>query len=323
MSVFTQISEKYNWKIKGDPAVLSGGFMHKMFRVDTEQGIFAIKLLNPFVMQRESALKNFLRAESLELLLEENEIPVIGARSFGGRKLQEINGQYFYVFDYYPGKVLKGEEVTDYHCREMGKVLAKIHGIDKKTASQSFPEREIDWEFYLSKLKRADSELYAELNGAVEIIESMQQNGNRAVRKLPPVAAVCHNDMDRKNVLWSGENFRIIDLECLDYGNPFMELFELALCWSGIESGRIDFDLFRSFLKGYESGGGEIPKDPEILYDSNIGRLEWLEYNIKRVLGIDCGEDEREMGLRQARETICLLVYYSEMKEQILRNFIL
>lgn len=323
MLVFDRISEKYNWKIKGEPAALSGGFMHKMFRVDTEQGIFAIKLLNPFVMQRESALGNFLRAERLELLLEENEIPVIGARSFGGRKLQEINGQYFYVFDYYPGKALKGEEIRDHHCREMGKVLAKIHGIDKKPASQSFSERKTDWEFYLSKLKKADSELYAELNGAVEIIESMQQNGNRAGKSLPSVAAVCHNDMDCKNVLWLGNDYRIIDLECLDYGNPFMELFELALCWSGFENCSVDYDLFRAFLEGYKECGGEIPKSPETFYDCNTGRLDWLEYNIKRVLGMDCGEDEKTIGFEQVRQTLRLILYYSEIKEQILANFIL
>ena len=323
MSVFAGISEKYNWKIKGEPVRLTGGLMHKMYRVDTDRGVFAIKLLNPFVMQRKTALENFARAERLESLMEQNGIPAVFALSFGGRKMQELGGQYFYVFDYYPGKALSADGVTEYHCEAIGRTLAKIHGIDRKEKAQSFSETAIDWDFYLSELKKADRKLYAELGSAKEIIENLQTNGNRAGKKLPPISALCHNDMDCKNVLWSGEDFRIIDLECLDYGNPFSELFELALCWSGLERRQIDFGLFRAFLQGYKAAGGEMPKDPETLYDCNTGRLGWLEYNIKRVLGIDCGADEKEIGIGQVRETLRLIVYYSEMKEQILKNCIL
>ena len=38
-------------------------------------------------------------------------------------------------------------------------------------------------------------------------------------------------------------------------------------------------------------GGYAEAADWELLYDCNNGRLEWLEYNVKRVLGIDCGDD--------------------------------
>ena len=44
--------------------------------------------------------------------------------------MQEIDGQYFYVYEWYDGKSLKDGEITKYHCEEMGKVLAKIHNID-------------------------------------------------------------------------------------------------------------------------------------------------------------------------------------------------
>ena len=54
MSIFTKIAEKYDWKIIGEPVCLSGGFMHKMYKISTQQGTFALKLLNPFVMQRET-----------------------------------------------------------------------------------------------------------------------------------------------------------------------------------------------------------------------------------------------------------------------------
>lgn len=42
--------------------------------------------------------------------------------------------------------------------------------------------------------------------------------------------------------------------------------------------------------------------------------------SIKRVLGIDCGDDEKEIGIEQSEETIRHIIYYSKMREQILGN---
>ena len=60
----------------GEPVRLSGGFMHKIYKINTQQGTFVLKLLNPFVMQRETAMDNFAKAERIELLLEQEGIPV-------------------------------------------------------------------------------------------------------------------------------------------------------------------------------------------------------------------------------------------------------
>lgn len=323
MSIFIKIAKKQNWKLNGEPTRLNGGFMHKMYKVDTEQGAYALKLLNPFVMQRETARANYARAEQIEFLLEQQDIPILPALSFGGRKMQEIDGEYFYLFDYFCGKPLKSNEITEYHCREIGKVLAKIHRIDKKFENRHFSEMAIDWEFYLAELKKTEERLYAILKDAFPIIQASQNKGNSARKKLPQFVAICHNDMDCKNVLWNGNTYRIIDLECLSYNNPFMELFELALCWSGYEDCQIDFQKFQAFLQGYKNACGELPTDWETVYDCNNGRLEWLEYNIKRVLGMDCGEDEKEIGIKQVEETVQHIVYYSEMQKQILDHCII
>ena len=320
MSIFAKIEKRYNWKIISKPVALSGGFMHKMYRIDTQQGVFALKLLNPFVMQRKNAMDNFSKAEQIEFLVEQHGVPILPALSFGGRKMQEIDGQYFYLFDYFPGKSLQSNEITAYHCKEMGKVLAKIHGIDKRYKDEVFYEMSIDWNFYLAKMKNIDTKLYIMLKDALPVIQDTQNKGNQARKKLPLVIAICHNDMDCKNVLWKGNDYRIIDLECLSYNNPFMELFELALCWSGYEDCKINFQLFESFLQGYKNADGNMPVDWETLYDCNNGRLEWLEYNIKRVLGIDCGADEKEIGMKQVEETLHHIIYYFNMKNQILEH---
>lgn len=318
MSIFEKIEQKYNWHLKEEPVRLNGGFMHKMYKLETDQGTYALKLLNRFVMQRETAMENYAVAEKLELLLEQRQIPILPALIFDGKKMQEIDNEYFYLFDYYAGKALKDKEITEYHCTEMGRSLAEIHNIDYRFKDENFEEMSIDWSFYLAEMKKTNMRLYEMLKDNYALIVESQNKGNRARKNLVNALAICHNDMDCKNVLWNGDDYRIIDLECLSYSNPQMELFELALCWSGYESCQIDFRLFQAFLQGYVSAGGQLPSDWETLYDCNNGRLEWLEYNIKRVLGIDCGEDEKEIGAKQVEETVKHIIYYSKIKEQIL-----
>ncbi len=320
MSIFAKIEKRYNLKLKAEPTRLHGGLIHKMYKLETEQGAYALKLLNKSVIQRETALENYAAAEELERLLEQNHIPILPALTFGGRKMQEIDHEYFYLFDHYDGKPLKDGDITEYHCAKMGKALAEIHSVHRKAGTEDFEKMSIDWRFYLSQMKKSDPRLYEMLAPHETLLVKSQDRGNRARKKLAHILTICHNDMDCKNVLWNGDDYRIIDLECLSYHNPFMELFESALCWSGYESCRIDFRLLRAFLQGYADSGGELPADWKTLYDCNNGRLEWLEYNMKRVLGIDCEEDEKEIGSIQVEKTIKQIVYYSKMKEQILTH---
>lgn len=259
MSIFELIAQKHHWDLKGDPVRLNGGFMHKMYKVNTKQGTYALKLLNPFVMQRKTALENFTHAEQIERLLEQEGIPILPALSFDGRKMQEIDGNYYYIFDYFSGKALKVGEITDYNCTEMGKILAKIHNIDKKYESRSCCDMSIDWEFYLTGLKKVDIRLHELLNDAFPIIESSQIKGNLSRKKLPPVVSICHNDMDCKNILWSGKDYRIIDLECLSYNNPFMELFEMALCWRDMSSAKLTFSCFNLFCRDIKTRAVKCP----------------------------------------------------------------
>ena len=290
-----------------------------MYKLETDQGIYALKLLNPFIMQREDAMENYREAERLESILEQKNIPILPALSVYGSKMQEMEGFYFYLFPYYRGTVLKNSEVTEEHCRKIGKILARIHSIDKKNGDGILPKMSIDWKFYLDRLKERNTLLYELLGEHYERILESQERGNCARTKLPDVLTICHNDMDRKNVLWSGTDYRIIDLECLAYQNPFLEVFEMALCWAGYEEGKVDLALFCAFLEGYFEQGGKIPVSWEVLYDCNNMRLQWLEYNLKRVLLIDCGKNEQEIGEKQVMETIRQIDLYAKIKEEILK----
>ena len=305
ISILQKIAKKYSLKMTGDPEPLHGGLMHKVYKVNREQKTVIIKLLNPSIMQRPDAMHNFALAEQQEQQLEETSIPILQVLSIHGRKMQEMDGMYFYVFDYFEGKSLKTDEITAFHCSQIGEALAKIHGIDQRN----------------EKMKDRDRNIYVLLKETMPVIKACEYRRNKALNKLPPVMSICHNDMDSKNVLWDGKEYRIIDLECLSYNNPYCEMMELALNWSGFDIGLQDYSLLHTFLQSYESAGGKLPTDWEPIYDFCTDKTEWLAYNIKRVLGIDCLEEEKEIGRKEIEKTIQQIPFYHEHRREILAHF--
>lgn len=304
--------------LKVTPVALTGGFIHKMYSLFTDQGKYAVKLLNPFVMQRETARDSYRTAETLEQILEKNPLPVIPALTINGKKMHKIDGQFFYLYQWYDGHALKPEEIREVHCTTIGSILARIHNLDRKDTFRITKELHIDWDFYISQLRQKNRELYDLLHKHHTLLYESQERRNTASKKLPPVLAICHNDLDTKNVLWLNTDCRIIDLECLSYANPFMELYETALCWSGYEKCDIDYHLLSLFINSYAKSGGELPADWELLYDSNQGRLEWLEYNVKRSLGIECSKEEIEVGISEVKHTMTHIIYYHHARNDII-----
>lgn len=309
-------------KVLENPVQVTGGFMHRMFKVVTEKGNYIIKLLNPNIMKRPTAMDNYKIADDIEKILQQNNIPAVYALEFKNRKMQELNGQYYYVFKWYDGKSLKDGEIKLVHCEKIGEVLAIIHNIDLKNEPFEQDEMHIDWQNYIDLAKDMNSPIYDYIKHYSDLFNDSMEKGNEAIKKLPPVKAICHNDMDSKNVLWLGDEFKLIDLECLGYSNPYLELFELALCWSGYESCNIDFNLFNAFIKSYfDNTNLDTNIDWEALYYSNNGRLGWLEYNIKRALMLECDtEEEQRLGISEVKETIEHIIYYAKVKEEILKN---
>lgn len=316
------VSELNLGNIIEEPSKVTGGLTHRMFKVFTDKGRYIVKLLNPNIMKRPTAMSNFNRADNIEEILKENKISAVYSLKFNNKKMQEINGQYFYVYEWFDGKSLKDDEIKKYHCEEIGKVLAKIHNVNLKLEISEEKEKNIDFAYYINLAKEKNSPIYELLYDKLDILNDSMNKGNNAVYKLPNAKAICHNDLDSKNVMWSNDAYKIIDLECLGYSNPYLELYELALCWSGYEKCDINFDLFKAFFKAYfNSTNLDVDIDWESMYYANNGRLEWLEFNIKRSLMIECDtKEEQEIGINEVKETIEHVVYYDKVKNEILKN---
>ena len=126
---------------------------------------------------------------------------------------------------------------------------------------------------------------------------------------LPPVQCLSNEDMDPKNIMWDNGIPWMIDLECLDYGNPVSHVIQLALQWSGIVTGQLDLDKMIAFFDGYLEAYDNCFRG----YDNVLGVaytwVEWLEYNVQRALGTCADEAERELGISEVRNTIDRMQY--------------
>ncbi len=292
---------------------LSGGYLHRMVALTTTQGRYAVKLLNPEVMARPGALENFARAEAFERRLEEAGLPILPALTIGECKLHRVDGQYLYVFAYYDGHALPVEAITPAHCARMGDVLARIHAVDRREGPAPDIPVPIDWAALADALL-ADGEAHEDgllLREAIPLLAEADAEANAAIRRLPQIQTICHGDMDSKNVLWQaspdgkaspagGEgDFRVIDLECLDWGDPHQELLDLAVSWGGwpLQEANV-----KAFVAAYRDAGGGLPDDPAAVLRSRRNHIDWLAYNARRALFADA--QERAVGRSQIGETI-------------------
>ncbi|MCL2396862.1 MAG: phosphotransferase [Defluviitaleaceae bacterium] len=298
-----------------------GGYMHKMYSLETTGGKYAVKLLNPAVMTRPDIFDNYKIAEDLERKLQNADIPIVPALEFGGKKMQYIDGQYFYVFEWVDGAATESKKVTEAHCEIIGAIVAKIHKVEQtETPSKGFTI-DIDWDCFIELSKEKCPEITGLLTDNRELLYATQQDGNAALKGLSNLSCICHMDMDVKNVLWVGGLPKIIDLECLWYENPHLNLFQLTLDWCGYMHNDVDFGLLRVFMNAYIREYGEIGADWEMLYNSNLGIFMWLEYNTKRALGIECkDEEERQLGINMVKYSIERLIYYNSIKHDLLRE---
>ncbi|MBQ2031819.1 MAG: phosphotransferase, partial [Lachnospiraceae bacterium] len=119
---------------------VSGGLMHRMYKVRTDSGIYAVKRLNPEIMKRPTARENYAAAEALEARLEEARVPMVAALTLKGRKMQELDGEFFYIFRWQKGRITDANTVTAEQCRKAGELLGRIHAIDSRAAEPDAPE---------------------------------------------------------------------------------------------------------------------------------------------------------------------------------------
>ncbi len=314
--------EKLCRKIKigdiiGTPCQIQGGLLHRMYDVNTTTGRFAVKALNPVIMERKDTYNNYVLSEKIAYELS-HVIEASHANIYNGTYVQELEGQYYLIYDFKEGKPLEQGEISPEHAYGIGAVVAKIHGTDfshlKIQNDNTVKAREFDWRLFLDMGKERNAEWHGLLNGIRDRLAYIAEKMNEAYAALSTNETICHGDLDPKNVLWDSGTPVIIDWESAWYYNPQHDFLETALYWSRNEDLSIDYGRFSAFAKGYASIRPIAHHDWQtVLYSGYSAKLGWLEYSLKRSLGIECNDPaEQKLGTWQVGPTIDDILQYEK-----------
>lgn len=283
------------------PQPVSGGYLHRMFRMETARGVFVVKALNPDIMTRPEALENMRNGERVNdasgMMNDEFDV----CASLGG--VVGIEGAYFIVYPWVEGASVFPPQITAEHCRIMGGVLGAIHAaaVSVPGMEPSMEVREpFDWSLMEDdRPPRWDSAALAGL------------------RKLRAVQVISHRDLDPKNVMWQGMRPCIIDWEAAGYVNPWQELIELLNYWAD------DEPKARAMIEAYGAHMDMTHADWEAALNAGMdGMLGWLHYNLRRAAGLEgSSPDDRRAGEEHVRSTLAELAQYEE-RMQFLRRML-
>ncbi|MGA9288252.1 MAG: aminoglycoside phosphotransferase family protein, partial [Anaerobacillus sp.] len=300
------------------PETILGGLLHSMYAIETSKGKYAIKWLNPQIMCRPSAIQNFINSERIANFVSNHHIPALPAKRMNDTLIQKIDGQYYLVYDWFKGKSLKTNEITSNHCEKMGEILADIHMTDFSELGIIYEGEENEpltaWKDYLQMGQENRSAWANLLQMNIQKLYDWDVVTNKAAKLVASNMVISHRDLDSKNVLWDKESPVLIDWESAGYINPMQDLLETAVYWSKTENGTSDKKRFFAFVEGYKKKCGPQQADwKKVLATGFSGKLGWLEYNLKRSLGIESTvEKEQQLGTAQVIKTLHEINHYAE-----------
>ena len=307
-----------------------GGLSHRMYKVVTDTGVYAVKEINPGVMKRKDAYSNFVFSEKVVDIVKENGISAIGTvRLKNNDIMKKINNRYFMVFNWIEGKILMPEEITEKHCKIIGKILAQIHSINfseiEDNERKNINIEKYKWQNYYKFAKKENKKYLNVLEQNIDLLYELNEKANEAIRYANDDLIISHTDLDRKNVMWKGYKPFIIDWEASRYINPTIELIQVAWYWSGGDAKNIDYNKFKIVLNSYKKHA-KIVTDKninELIYADIYGGLGWINYNFKRSLCIENNykQDEIELAENEIIQSIEEIKYNVSQMDKIIEIF--
>lgn len=236
--------------LKEPPRPVSGGLMHKMYHIVTEQGEFALKVLNENVMQRKEALQNTVNSEIIAQALA-GTVPVVAAITLNGQQVHHFSGAYFILYPWKQGQSIFPPQITQKHCYAIGTALGAIHQTNVQISGVEKPNMQIqplDWQMFVS----AKGHWSEKLKENLSLLKVLEEAGQAAAALLQDEQVISHRDMDPKNVLWDDDRPLLIDWEAAGYVNPWQEVMENLFYWADDGKGGLQKGHLQAFLAGYK-----------------------------------------------------------------------
>ncbi|GLH98162.1 phosphotransferase family protein [Phytohabitans aurantiacus] len=250
-----------------------GGFANRLYRLDTDQGSFAVKELNLLDRRWTYRVEDVFRFERAAFAAG---IPMPEPISASHHTL---------VHRWVEGEKMPEAPVPEAYAFEIGEILARIHALDVAWTDVSIddpPSR--DWPELAERATATGQPWAGELTSEVETFLAIADFVDICERPGPVVST--HKDIQPWNLLSREGRPVLLDWELSGMLDLSSELGSTALSLAkGPGFDDIRPAIFRAVLDGYAAGGGALPPWGPSWFAFMIGG--WLghtRWNILRCL---------------------------------------
>jgi aminoglycoside phosphotransferase (APT) family kinase protein len=250
-----------------------GGFANRMYRLDTDQGSFAVKELNLVDRRWTYRVEDVFRFER-------------AAFAAGIPMPEPISASHdTLVHRWVEGETVPEAPVPAAYAFEIGEILARIHALDVAWTHVPIEDpTSRDWPELAARAAATGQPWAGELASHVETFLAIARFVGTCERPGPVV--LTHKDIQPWNLLAREGRPVVLDWELSGMLDLSSELGSTALSLAkGPGFDDIKPAIFRSVLDGYVAGGGALPPSGPSWFVFMIGG--WLghtRWNIRRCL---------------------------------------
>jgi len=299
------------------PQAVTGGLIHRVFRLATTTGTFAVKVLDGNIIRRQGVPEQFRRSERIAAAFAAASVPAVLARETPGGTVQEIGDVTVMVYPWCDGEALPKSAAPPPQARIIGATLGRMHALDLRPPGAAPegppPAREptlaSGWEELVGLARDGGVAWAAAVGAALPDLLRWDRAAIEAEGTLPPKWVISHGDLDQKNVLWrDGDTPFLIDWESVGAVRPAVELVGAALDWSGQGAGPPERAAFAAVIEGYRQKA-EFPSALALpALRCRLGDwLGWLGANMHRSLDPTASGAEVALGVRETVGTLATM----------------
>lgn len=300
-----------------------GGFHHRMWRLETQRGCFAIKQLSDDLDMKDAATVAQINAtEATAREFSRHGVPALHSLHVDRQHLHLLDGAGYLVYPWTYATACHRNGIEEHHAVTIARTLARMHRSDIDVPElqevPAFPvtaERVID----LVRLARQRNVRYCYiLEDRLDDLLRIVALHAPALERLAENQVISHGDLDHKNVLWdeAGEPL-LIDWESARRLNPTYELLLEALDWGGITA-NFDARPFETILRAYVDAGGLIVEGmiPAASDAIQGAWVNWLLYNVGRAVGLK-DTHQRAIGSSQVDLVLSTLLRMEKQADRL------
>ena len=301
---------------RGAPRAVAGGLTNRLWRIETDRGVFAVKEMNRDA-DRADYVAWFDRAFALEQAAFAAGVPMPRPVPVAetGRCLAEIvsSGVAITVraHEWVDGEKLDNGTVYPVEVvRRVGTILAQIHALHMwadAAAADALPVfGRKHWLARAEQAQSVDAELAKDLRGLLPAIAELDAYLTLAHDDTTPLL-LSHRDADMKNFMHTDAGYLLlVDWDQAGPVNPRHDVANHALVWAGVHRGDPDAANARTYVDAYRrAGGDDEPFRATDLAELVSLRLGWFDFNVRRALGERVRDDaDRELGANVVRRNV-------------------